>query len=84
MTPRQKEINTAVDRGVAYLDKRLAEGGKFYAVGDPAGGAHPGAVALLGLTLLECGAASNGRLTCWTRWANWNRPRIRSRSSSLF
>jgi hypothetical protein len=56
LTPRQKEISASVDRGVAYLRKRMAEGGKFYAMGDPDGGAHPGAVALVGLTLLECGA----------------------------
>jgi hypothetical protein len=59
LTPRQKEINAAVERGVAYLRKRIAEGSKFYAIGDQQSSGHPGAMALVGLTLLECGAAAN-------------------------
>jgi hypothetical protein len=61
LTPRQKEINTAVERGAGFLRKRLAEGGKLYAVGDPQSGAHTGALALAALTLLECGADPGDR-----------------------
>jgi hypothetical protein len=46
----------AIERGVAYLRQRLLDGSQLYSSGDPyGGGAHPGAVALAGLTLLECG-----------------------------
>lgn len=55
LTEQQKKINEAVRKGVAYLRRRLLDGSKLYAAGDPRGGAHPGAVALAGLTLLECG-----------------------------
>jgi hypothetical protein len=56
LTPRQKQIMGSVDRGVSYLRNAMAQGGNFYAVGDPQSSAHPGAMALVGLTLLECGA----------------------------
>jgi hypothetical protein len=59
LSPRQKKIIAATDRGVAYLRKRLNEGGPFYSDGNPDGSAHTGAVALLGLTLLECDVSPN-------------------------
>ena len=56
LTPQQRKVNSAIDRGVAYLKQRLQDGSRLYAVGSSqGGGAHPGAVALAGLTLLECG-----------------------------
>ncbi|HYV36529.1 MAG TPA: hypothetical protein VE988_12530, partial [Gemmataceae bacterium] len=39
-----------------YLRQRMASGGKFYHFADREGGANTGAVALLGLTLVESGA----------------------------
>ncbi|HEV3443682.1 MAG TPA: hypothetical protein VG099_03510, partial [Gemmataceae bacterium] len=48
--------------------KRLAEGGKLYAMGDPNGGAHPGALALAGLTLLECGADPGDKAVQQIAW----------------
>lgn len=55
--PKQRKINESIDRGVAFLKQKLQEGGTFYHAGSPPGGAHPGAAALAGLTLLECGVA---------------------------
>jgi hypothetical protein len=58
LNPMQKRVREATQKGVAYLKERLRGGDKLYAVGDPrGGGAHPGAVALAGLTLLECGVS---------------------------
>ena len=38
LSPRQKKINAAIERGVKYLRQRLHKEGSFYAMGDPAGG----------------------------------------------
>ena len=54
LSPRLEKINATIDRGVAYLRIRLAEGGQFYSLGNSGGGAHAGVTGLLGLTLLEC------------------------------
>lgn len=59
LSARQKKINASIAKGVVYLRQRFHQGGNFYSMGDPQGGAHPGAVALLGLTLLECEAGPN-------------------------
>jgi len=56
LSPQQIKINEAVKRGVAYLKTRVRYGSRLYSDGEPEGGdAHVGAVALAGLTLLECG-----------------------------
>jgi hypothetical protein len=53
---QQRQLKKAIRRGVAYLKKKLQEGSSLYSIGDaPAGEGHVGAVALAGLTLLECG-----------------------------
>ena len=44
----EAEVQKAVDQGVSFLRKQL-----------PGGGGRPGAQALLGLTLLECGVPAN-------------------------
>jgi hypothetical protein len=74
LSPRQRQINEALTRGVAYLKQSLRGSdplfyraaymrdfndkwtGKF-----PRGSAHVGAVALAGLTLLECGVPAEDR-----------------------
>ena len=53
--PRQEKIDKAIERGVAYLKKRLNDGDAFVYFINDKGGAHLGAMALTGLTLLECG-----------------------------
>jgi hypothetical protein len=55
LTPQQKKVKEATERGLAYLKERLSKGGELYVFSNDRGGAHPGAVALAGLTLLECG-----------------------------
>jgi hypothetical protein len=60
MSKSQRKINKAIQRGVAYLKNRLLDGSQLYSSGDNrGGGANPGAVALAGLTLLECGTSAD-------------------------
>jgi hypothetical protein len=60
VSKQQRNVNKAVRRGVAYLKKRLADNSRLYSIGEGrGGGAHPGAVALAGLTLLECGVPAD-------------------------
>jgi hypothetical protein len=55
-----EKIDFAVQRGVAYLKQRLLDGSQLYNSGDAyGGGSNPGAVALAGLTLLECGVPAD-------------------------
>lgn len=48
-------INRAITHGVEYLKSRVKDDGSFYSFQGSNGGAHVGAAALTGLTLLECG-----------------------------
>jgi hypothetical protein len=50
----QKEIDAAIDKGLAYLKNNIDEKGNFRADGR---GNRLGATALIGLTLLSCGVA---------------------------
>ncbi len=59
LTPQQRKVKEATERGLAYLKERLAGGGDFYVFVNSRGGAHTGAVALAGLTLLECGVPAS-------------------------
>src|SRR5262249_8600714 len=60
LTESQRGTNKAIKRGVAYLKKRLQDGSQLFSIGDGrGGGANPGAVALAGLTLLECGTGAD-------------------------
>ena len=60
LTERQKRINNAVGKGVAYLRSQILNPtSKSYYFNDPAAGSNVGVLALAGLTLLECGVASN-------------------------
>ncbi len=55
-----EKLDYAVQKGAAYLKKRLLDGSQLYNSGDAyGGGSDPGAVALAGLTLLECGVEAN-------------------------
>jgi hypothetical protein len=60
VTKSQRDTNKAIRKGVAYLQKRLQDGSQLFSIGDGrGGGANPGAVALAGLTLLECGTGAD-------------------------
>lgn len=60
LTERQRRINNAVGKGVAYLRNQILNPtSKSYYFNDPGAGSNVGVLALAGLTLLECGVASS-------------------------
>lgn len=57
---KQAKVNKAIDRGVRFLRGRQTPDGLWASPDDPLGREHPvGVAALPGLTLLECGVASD-------------------------
>jgi hypothetical protein len=55
LSTKEKKVNAAIDKGVAYLKDRLLGTDQLYYTFGTAPGHETGANALAGLTLLECG-----------------------------